>query len=607
MFQKKKKIFFLVSLDERMTAAAESDEEAAAAVSSSEKAMMTAIRRDYNQLKRDTSAKINKKLDEMMKQGFLKTKPDVSRQVISLAAAKMALKYPDYCKFIVEFTGVKRESFYRSKRRISSEENKDKQLVDLIVPGGRPRRYPSAVDDDFLNWMKDKGIDPQEKTSEGMRKKYLKLFRAAQLKSEPQSSKRARIQMNHVYRLIKAAGFKMTSPTVDTCDLCVSFKTLFDWFHNPEIQEALKDVDPVLLFAAGEVVARWRRRAPRKVAAMGGSGSPMIKRSTCGNVVSLFTIVSAAQELVQPVALLHGNGDEYKSSKPQIRCYQTSNGSLDETAFSNIMRTIFIPHVQRLREDQNLVKKRRAVLVLSGSQAIYYLPALRTLKKSNITVVVIPEYSSQLVLPLELGIHQAIKNVIPFELRRLAPSVKNEAVKRPKSEDGDEDQPSKRTRKEEESKDGDDDDDDDDEKEEEEEGEKEETCDHADDESVTDLDEEVKDEENADEDEAAKKTDVRVGAVAFKREKLVEALINSVHVATFPFNLKLAWEASHLFPFDENPPFSEADEQKLRQEKGPGAIATEAGKPKFKGDPTHITGVITSPRTMKQLEKILSE
>ena len=154
-------------------------------------------------------------------------------------------------------------------------------------------------------------------------------------------------------------------------------------------------------------------------------------------ILSLFVIISAAQEVVLPAALLHSAEEVYTSSKPHLRCYQTANGCLDEETFSNMINSVFIPHVRKLRQDPIMKGKNpHAVLILNGSECVYHVPTLQALKKANIAVIVVPQYSSKLVFPLDISIFDDIRLMIPGEIRRMLDNEKKLKEKQGRDDTG---------------------------------------------------------------------------------------------------------------------------------------------------------------------------
>ena len=86
-----------------------------------------------------------------------------------------------------------------------------------------------------------------------------------------------------------------------------------------------------------------------------------------------------------------------------------------------------------------------------------------------------------------------------------------------------------------------------------------------------------------------------------ERLRIVNAVRNGVAVALRPDAILAAWEASHLYPFQSNPPYSEEKEKAMWLE----LCATHSAW--VETDPNRskrITGVVNSPRRCEEMETL---
>ena len=107
--------------------------------------------------------------------------------------------------------------------------------------------------------------------------------------------------------------------------------------------------------------------------------------------------------------------------------------------------------------------------------------------------------------------------------------------------------------------------------------------------------------------EDSKATHDRVKKAGVRRAKLIDAVVNAVHTAMLPRPIQRAWEVSHLFPFQPEPPGSEKDEIMLQKQIMDDEKKFLLDKQNAEPNPLRPIGVITSEETFQSFSAALEQ
>jgi len=296
-----------------------------------------------------------------------------------------------------------------------------------------------------------------------------------------------------------------------------------------------------------------------------------------GSHLSLFLIVSAAGEVMKPYVLLHGGPRNYVDTKGKpIICFQTKKGYMEKEVFFEIMQKVFIPYVEKIRKENNLVG-RRAVLVLDGHPSRYSEKTAELLKAANIILLILPSHSSHVTQPLDLGLNHFIKNNFRRNLMYVVPIFPLPVT--PKKGPG---RPVKKRMR-------------------------------------TMSPEELLKLENKSlcsaMDESAEETKARVKTARYERARTVIAVIEAIQQSLTWSKIKVAWATSNLYPMREGPHYTREQEELLQRQlhrKKPESRKGEekttekeegAAKPKLRlEDISPPIGVLTSENGLARLK-----
>ena len=146
--------------------------------------------------------------------------------------------------------------------------------------------------------------------------------------------------------LLRENHMVMRLPKVVEAKRNVRFETVDMWFKD-------LDVHPMFLFNADETEINRKGGVPGKVATEEGKQLTLPVEDRTGSHVSLFLVISADGQVMNPHVVLHGGPHSFvhcEDSSPQIKLVETENGFMDKAAFRSIMKDYFIPQVRKKRE-----------------------------------------------------------------------------------------------------------------------------------------------------------------------------------------------------------------------------------------------------------------
>jgi len=408
---------------------------------------------------------------------------------------------------------------------------------------------------------------------------------------------------------------------------------MVEWFEKPEIQELLTHIDPRLLFNADETEINRKSQSRNKVVNVAGKYTVVPRKTPGGQHVSLFIIISASRSVVQPYVVIHEEGDrsgQYADTWldiDKVKYYRTKSGCMEQTLFKQILIEVFIPHVERTRE---LIggPGKKAALVTDGHISRYFLESLELLRSHNIELVILPSNTSNVLQPLDLGLNRLIKSRFNEEFEKARPVIpvkdvspqktKKKAVpegprkrgrppgrKNSKSSSSSA-KPAKKkaqTTMTEQAAEGVGNSDQ-----------------QPDTQQLSSSGQPAPQHPNLQHDstrlcenervcmayhEKLSDTVERLNKTGYRRGKIIEAVLNAIPAALIPRNIKMAWEASHLFPFRSTPPGSEEGEEFILNQ------LTEEDEELVKSKKNRDTsvykpGIVTSGALFEELKAILS-
>jgi len=257
----------------------------------------------------------------------------------------------------------------------------------------------------------------------------------------------------------------------------------------------------------------WTKKNAKK------SGAFVPATSRTVNHLTLFVIVSAYGFVVDPAVLLYGNllkGYNNLPEKRHIRCYNTVKGYMTKERFFEIMRDVFVKHVESVREQYGL-EGQRAVLVVDGHLSRYSVKTIDLLMEHNIHLLILPAHSSHITQPLDLGLNRLLK----MRFRELLPRMKPKVLLSAKKQVGR--PPKKRCRR---------------------------------GSLNAPSHEQLMVTENADllraRSEDPTETRSRIGNAGYERAKIIAAVMDALQILTRTM-IQNAWNATHLYPFSRLP------------------------------------------------------
>jgi len=452
-------------------------------------------------------------------------------------------------------------------------ENPDLRPVDYIRCG-KPRKYPLEVDVELINFIFNPETPLLQKGMKGLIKHYVKLlderspfdplilFRDKDELPPNISEKSLRV---HISTLVKEVGLVFKRPKTVDLDRVHIFDSLNSWFHNNEIISLISSVDRRLLFNADETSVCWIIDSAEKVVCEPDEQPIVPSQVRDGKHITVFPIVSAAGIAMTPYVILHCEREEFvdESSYP-IVAYRTEHGYMDQKTFAKVMNDVFIKKVEQIR--LNVEGNKRAVLLVDGHISRYGLDCLELLKTKNIDLVAFPAHTSHVVQPLDLGLNRIIKAYFREEWPKAHPSF---PVDTPKVG-----RPPKRRRK-------------------------------ASDDELIDLEQMATALAPCGSNmvsqfrlETPEETQARVKRAVYRRAKVVKALVAALQRALINRNIDAAWAQSHLYPLQEDPPYTLEEEQKLIRE----ALSAHLALPKeTQRKKNHIIGILTSESAMNMI------
>lgn len=236
---------------------------------------------------------------------------------------------------------------------------------------------------------------------------------------------------------------------------------------------------------------------------------------------------------------------------------------MDQNTFAKIMCDVFIPHVKRVRE--TVEGNKHAALIVDGHISRYCLPCLEMFIQHDMDLVILPAHTSHVAQPLDLGLNHHIKSRFREEFPKAHPIIPLEEprVGRP---------PSKKRRR---------------------------TA-TADEQQMvpspvlcgsnTVSQYRVEDPED---------TEARVRMSVYRRAKIVEALLISLQRALTYSNITSSWRQSHLFPLQDDPPYTKAKEEELIKSVLSAHLVIPVETERKK---EHITGIVTRPTEMEKIK-----
>ena len=336
---------------------------------------------------------------------------DLEKQACALAAVKAAGTYDVFQKYITSPTKISRRSFQRAQALLKEKADYPCTYAELLRPNGRPRKYLRSVDDAFMTWLEDITTPTIDKTMFNMVKKYTDLWSGMADASERPDCVDPKPIRRHIWELLKNHGYVLRRPKIIDAKRCITYETLDAWYKNPDVAKALTNMPGAFVFNADETEINRKGGCPGMVVAKKKEQPCIVMADRSGSHASLFIIISAAGELINPTCLLHGKPDHFDidpKNAPQIACYRTENGYMDRATFKKIMKEVFIRHVNIKRELFNC-PTQRAVLIVDGHSSRYDDETFQMLRDENIDLLIIPAHSSHLTQPLDLGLNKHLK------------------------------------------------------------------------------------------------------------------------------------------------------------------------------------------------------
>ena len=401
----------------------------------------------------------------------------------------------------------------------------------MVIPGGRPRKYPTEVDVSFIKWASDETTPLNEKTMDGLMDKYIRLWQEKQPGFSDVTLNGLR---QHIYYLMKVLDWCMIKPGTIELLRCAIHDSMVKWFADPEVREVMTGVNPLLLFNADETQITSNKKMVKKVLwtdKKRKNDALVPAGERINNHLTLFIAISATGSVMKPSVLIHEQPKKDFSPLPtkDIVCYHSKNGYMEQELFFIIMRDVFVEYVERIRRENGLVG-RRAVLVVDGHISRFTERTVNLLKEHNIECVILPSHSSHVCQPLDLGLNgwfkqkfrdalHRVRPIIPFEKQR---SVGRPSKTRTKQEDLSESQYADLMRA-----------------------------------QNTSMLRAV--------DETPEETEERVGSAPYRRAKIVAAVIEGIS-ALSPSKIQNAWKTSHLYPFQDGPNYTREKEERLLQQ-----------------------------------------
>jgi len=342
------------------------------------------------------------------------------KQALAVTAVTMHKTYGDYVAAVAE-PMISSHTFYKYRRRMLEEENRDLSMSSLINKCGRPRVYSESVDKSFLTWLNDDRTACRLKTMNSMIKKYRDLHAMLWKRRELVTDAAVR---RHLYDVLTVNGFTMQKPKKVECSRVIPPEYLAQWYTDANIVNCLRNIDPRLLFNADETQVCRKGDMPVRVASKEGEQPCCVVEDKFGSHVSLFVIVSATGRIVSPTCILHGPPKQYlpdatEDMFDQVRCIQTANGYMQKDTFKHIINDIFIPHVNRVRESLPANHNKRAALIVDGHISRYDLDTFEELRSNGIDFIILLSHTSHLTQPLDLNLNKMIKH--DFQLRICQP------------------------------------------------------------------------------------------------------------------------------------------------------------------------------------------
>ena len=247
------------------------------------------------------------------------------------------------------------------------------------------------------------------------------------------------------------------------------------------------------------------------------------------NHISLFVAISAAGGVMKPNVLIHKQpkGAFSPLQTNDMVCYHSPKGFMTYDLFYNVMKDVFVKHVENVRRDNGL-EGRRAVLVVDGHISRYTLRTAELLKEHHIDLVILPSHTSHVTQPLDIGLNRWIKQVYQQLIHRIKPIILAPKQKPPRRP-----QKAKPLIKP-----------------------------NVSDEEYEKLMMEQNERLLRARQEGHNEMVCRVGNAPYKRAKIVAAVIEAVASLT-PRKIQNAWNASHLYPFYGTPNYTRNREMKL--------------------------------------------
>lgn len=150
-----------------------------------------------------------------------------------------------------------------------------------------------------------------------------------------------------------------------------------------------------------------------KVITQASSPRPFTENETKGEHISLALCISASGSFLRPLAILPLK--TLPPLEPEVISFFSisgqENGFISNEIWHDWVRTVFIPHINRVR--QQLGKPHQKVLFLVDSHSTRkYEPTIQLLNEAGVITYVLPAHSSTVLQPLDLTCHAKFKELL---------------------------------------------------------------------------------------------------------------------------------------------------------------------------------------------------
>ena len=177
------------------------------------------------------------------------------------------------------------------------------------------------------------------------------------------------MECQHIYQILRFMNWCMVKLATVDLARCAILERMVQWFSNEKVEDCLTGVDRSLLFDADETQITLEEKTPQKVLNLskGKKNTALVPRANrASSHITLFLAVSAAGDVMKPYVLLSKfvrNFDPLNNK--DVVHYHADKGFMTQELCYQVMKGVFVRHVETVRVFQNLIGKRD-VLVVDG-------------------------------------------------------------------------------------------------------------------------------------------------------------------------------------------------------------------------------------------------